>query len=441
MSYQAIITPIVNVREHPQADRLNLGTASGYQVVIGKDVEEGTLGVFFASDGQLSLEMAANNNLHRHTELNIDPKAKAGFFDDNRRIRAQKLRGAISDGFWTELKALEWTGVELSTLKAGQLIDTLNGKPVCNKYITKATRLARSKSAKNSKMNQRKQSFPQFKEHFDTQKLRMAIAFIPEGAVLSCTEKVHGTSARTGYLPQELPMNWFKNLWNKTLGRFGVEFVNSKYEYVSGSRRVLIDTDKPDQGFYEGKKFRQIAHKMISDNLHKGETVYYEIVGYDDGGSSIMGSHKVSDKELKKKYGSSMTYSYGCQPVKPGTENAELPFKIFIYRITITTLDGSITEVPWHQMVTRCKEMNIPVVPQLKEPFIYDGDKDKLMKLCEELSQGSSTLDSSHIKEGVVIRVEAPSLDKHYKYKSWHFCDLEGIAKNSNNYIDQEEIS
>lgn len=38
MAYEAIITPIVNIRNHPNADRLNLGTAAGHQVIVSKDM-------------------------------------------------------------------------------------------------------------------------------------------------------------------------------------------------------------------------------------------------------------------------------------------------------------------------------------------------------------------------------------------------------------------
>jgi len=72
MSYEAIVAPIVNVREHPNADRLNLSTAAGHNVVISKDTEEGTLGIFFPSDGELGHEMCYENNLYRHTEYNKD---------------------------------------------------------------------------------------------------------------------------------------------------------------------------------------------------------------------------------------------------------------------------------------------------------------------------------------------------------------------------------
>lgn len=51
---QAIITT-VKVRPHPNADRVQLADAGGYQVVVGLDVRDGDLGVLFPPDSQVSL--------------------------------------------------------------------------------------------------------------------------------------------------------------------------------------------------------------------------------------------------------------------------------------------------------------------------------------------------------------------------------------------------
>jgi len=435
VNYQAIVAPITNIRNHPNADRLNLGTAAGFQVVISKDMEENTLGIFFPSDGQLSFEMCRENNLHRHVELNIDPKAKAGFFDDNRRIRAQKLRGEISEGFWVELDVLKWTGISIDKLKSGNLIDELNSKPICNKYYTPATmRMMGQGKGKNSKRGFRPESFPYFKEHWHTNKLRMMIGHISEGAILSISEKVHGTSARTGRMIQRKKLNWSKRLWNNTIGKLGLQFNDETWRYVSGSRKVVLDPKKTEElGFYSGKKFRSIIHQKISNTgLHKGETIFYEIVGYDDTGGLIMKAHTLTDKEMIQHYGNRMPYTYGCQSEE---------CKVLVYRITQASSDGCITELSWNQMTNRCNQLGFEPVPQLAKPFIYDGYRMKLFEFCEELSQGNSTLDDSHIREGVVVRVEDIGIDTHYKYKSYWFADLEGIQKNSDDYVDIEEIS
>ena len=196
MSYKALITPVVNVRDHPNADRLNLGTCSGFQVVLSKDIEEGTLGVFFGCDGKLSDEMLKMNNLFRHDYLNHDPEAKAGFFDDNGRVRVQKFKGENSDGFWCPLRHLEWTGVPLSTLLKGDKVDVLCGHRICEKYYTPATERAMigrqgKQSTKGPKL---KDLYPTFREHYDTSKLRNSIGTIPndQRAIVYITEKCHG---------------------------------------------------------------------------------------------------------------------------------------------------------------------------------------------------------------------------------------------------------
>lgn len=148
-----------------------------------------------------------------------------------------------------------------------------------------------------------------------------------------------------------------------------------------------------------------------------------------------MPPHEIEDKELKKQYGDQMIYSYGCAPNTPNVPK----FKVFVYRMTRTNEDGIKSEVPYHQLVSRCKELGLDIVPELKESFIYDGDKEKLYELCNSLAEGPSTLDPSHIKEGVVIRVEHPNQETNYKCKSFHFCMLEGIQKNNPEFVDEEE--
>ena len=167
--------------------------------------------------------------------------------------------------------------------------------------------------------------------------------------------------------------------------------------------------------------------------MFQGETLYFEIVGYKGPGSSIMGSHGIKDKSLKKKYGSEMTYSYGC-------DRDAGEYKILVYRITQQGHNGNTIELSQQQLQRRCDTLGLSVVPLIKGPFVYDGDLDALLSLCERESRGSSTLDEKHIREGVVLRIE----DQHstaMKYKSFWFCELEGIKKNDDNYVDPEEIA
>lgn len=433
MSYSAIIAPIQNLRPIEKADRLLAGTVAGFQVITSIDTVEGTVGVFFQEGGQLSLEYAKANNLHRHAELN-ENKDKTGLFDDNRRIRAQRLRGSISEGFWAELSTLKFTGANLEKLKVGDTFEELNKVPICNKYYTKATRNAMSGNGKTSKKGFKPNSIPTFKEHWDTKQLRFMIGNIPKNSIVSVSEKCHGTSGRTGYLSLHKNLNLFQKLWNRTIGKLGLSFEEEKYIYISGTRKVVLDPKRTiDTGYYSGKKFRINIHNKIKEaGLFKGETIFYEIVGYDEENQSIMPSHGITDKALKKKYGGRMTYAYGCLLGE---------YKVLVYRITRTTPDGHTLDLPWYQMVDRCEKLGLQPVPLLEGPFIYDGDVEALRMRCDSLSQGSSTLDASHIREGVVVRVEAPGGSTiGYKWKGYWFAELEGISKNSEDFVDPEEV-
>ena len=133
MSYSAIVAR-VNVRPHPNADRLQIGNVNGIQVIVGIDTQDGELGVYFPSDGQLSEEFAAANDLIRRK--NEDGTYSGGMFDVNRRVRAMNLRGIKSDGFWCPLDYFNFSAVSASMLKEGDSFTEINGIPICNKYVT-----------------------------------------------------------------------------------------------------------------------------------------------------------------------------------------------------------------------------------------------------------------------------------------------------------------
>lgn len=447
--YSAVIAKITNIRSHNNADRLNIGTVCGSQVIISKDVKEGTLGIFYSSDGQLSPIYCRENNLYSKKELNKDP-SKGGLFGNNRRVRAQKLRGEISDGFWVELSTLAFTGGDISSLKEHDELVEFNKIPICNKYQTEATlnnQKSKANQGKRSRKGHKPDSYPYFKEHWDTKQLGVNIHTIPENAILSISCKLHGTSARTSYALRRKELYGFKKFWNKTIGKLGPSFASEDWAYVSGTRRVVLNPKQlVDTGFYSGKKFRALIHQKIkSIGLHKGEEIFYEIVGYDDSGSPIMGRCGLSKEHAKNaglstkdrddfisQYGENIIYSYGCLPGE---------WKIYVYRITQTSDDGHVIELSLNQVKNRCKELGLDYVPILKDSFIYDGDKDKLLNLCKELAEGPDLIDPRHPREGVVVRIEAPGQDNHLKLKGFWFRVLEGLVKGEPTYVDEEEVS
>jgi hypothetical protein len=164
--------------------------------------------------------------------------------------------------------------------------------------------------------------------------------------------------------------------------------------------------------------------------LKKGETCYYEIVGYVSENIPIMNkcSNEKMDKEFIKQYGKETIFSYGCLPGQ---------FDIYVYRMSLTNEDGYEIDYDWEYVKTRCEEMNIKKVLQL-DKFIYDGNEEKLKEKVEKLVIGTDPIGKTHIKEGIVLRVDGNKW-KAYKHKSQEFKILEGILKTNDEIEDIEE--
>ena len=420
MNYAGIICKIVNLRAHPNADRIQLGTAGyGNQVVVGLSTQEGQLGIFFPPDGKLSLEMAEHNDLI--AKKNPDGTRSGGFFElPHLRIRAQNFRQARSDGFWIPISSLAWTGIDLASLKEGDLVDTLNGHCICEKYYTPAT--LRALQGKQGKV--RRGETLTFRKHPDTPQLRHVVNTIPPGAILWVTVKAHGTSHRMAHVLDEVALP----RWKQWINTMYPVFPTTGYTVLHGSRNVILESIQGSGG-YEGDAFRYKACQGIS--LRKGECLYMEIVGYANEQSLIMNPQPITDKQLKKRYGDSMRYTYGTLPGEQ---------KIYIYRIVQMNEDGHGVELSWLQVLARCKELGLQPVPPLAGPIIYDGNPHALMDRLELLAE-SDDRDTLHIREGLVLRIESEYGTTFAKLKNHTFLTLESIIKDNDSHVDQEEVA
>lgn len=434
VSYTGIVTKI-SVRPHPNADRLQIGTCCNSQVIVGLDTKEDDIGVYFAEDGQLSHEFTLANGLYSKSALEkldipFQPEQTFGFFSEKRRVRSQSFRGVKSEGFWVPLSYFTFLNTKGLELKEGYTFSELVGVPICQKYITKATRDASGKVGRKQRENK---CFP---KHDVSKKFKFVNRLIPDGAVCWITEKLHGTSGRYGYVLDETPLPGWKRFANRILPLFH----EREYRYLNGSKNVILEKTT-GAGWYGTNEFRYGAVEGIT--LHKGEILYFEIVGFyktqgDKDGHfhyrPIMDPQPILDlKDLKKTYGELMTYSYG---LKYGEAD------IYVYKIVRINEDGNAIDLGWNAVKARCKELGLKHVPELAGPFIHKLDRDDPTDtLVEALTLGPSTLDATHIREGVVLRTEAPEGVDYVKNKSWEFGVLEGYIKDSDTYVDTEEAS
>ena len=419
--YEAYITILKNVRKHNNADKLKVGECFGNQVVVDLNYQEGDVGIYFPTDGKLGKEFAEVNNLLRKKDENGNNIG--GYLDpDKRNIKAIKLRGEKSDGLFLPLKSLEQF-CDISKLNVGDRITTLYGTLICEKYIPRTNK----RTTNNNKVSKKKKKiveFPLFAEHVDTEQLDYNLEEFKQGDTVYLTIKMHGTSQRTGLLPKENNKNILSKLKNK--------YFKTKYDTVTGTRRVVIDSFEKDTGFYGNDKFREQWHKFFKERLQKGEEVYYEVVGYVNENTPIMpdgNNKKIQDKEFTKKYGDITRFSYGC----------ETGFcQAYVYRMTMTNEDGYVVEYPWELVKTRCEEMGIPTVLEV-DKFLFTTKEDLLERVNKYLDI-PDPIGKTHIAEGIVARIDNRKTFKAFKKKGFYFKVLEGIIKDTAESPDMEEI-
>lgn len=456
--YQAYITTIKNLRPHPNADRLDLGECFGNTVCIGHgDFAEGDLVVYFPVDGQLSEEFCAQHNLVRRKD---DAGNNIGGYLDpaKRNVKAISLRGEKSDGLVMPLKSLEYTGVDIRSLEVGFCFTAVNGKEICCKYIPRRPNCAAAGGA-NRTRKKKVPTAPLFAEHADTEQLAYNLSAFRPGDEIEITLKMHGTSQRTGYLP--VLQGYRRSILDRLFRREGEPIYD--YGYVSGTRRTVLEDF--DGGYYGSNEFREIHSKQFEGKLWKGETVYYEVVGFTTSGAPIMGdgSNEKLGKDFVKQYGKTTTFSYGCDP-HPSSfamtqstvelcghdipcvhaeAKTELPQSdCYVYRMTMTNPDGQVVEYTPDFMRYRCEQMGVKTVPVFCKCIIPDepsyqhngvelanGDAGEYIKNMAELYyDGPDPVGKTHVREGVVVRIVNRPKFTAFKHKNFAFKVLSGIA-------------
>lgn len=417
MAHKAIVAKITEVIEIQGADNIHVAKVLGESVVVSKEWGVGFLGVLFPVDVQLSEGFTSNNNLYRHSELNKDTSVK-GFFDDNRRVRAQPFLKVKSEGFFTTLSSLDYLGA--NTLKLGDVFDELNGKKVCEKYYSEDAKIKKGNaSVKKVKQN----SVPFFEKHVDSEQFKHYAQNIPKGALLSFHAKVHGTSARMSNTQV------IKNLpkWKEIINKVVPIFPTTEWDYVVGTRNVII-SDTSKDGFHGSESFRFSVMDEIKPFLDKGMTVFGEIAGYANQ-KTIMPDHSVEvlkDKAFTKKYGKTVSYKYGCK---------DHEYRFHVYRITYTNAEGVNVDFSQKQLEKWCDSRGILRTLDVHDQVIYDGDIESLRNLVSELTERPDVLtedyiDPSQVSEGIIIRVDNGNMKPDFfKSKSYAFRCMEGLCK------------
>lgn len=437
---KAIIVKLKDIKEHPNADNVKLTNVFGNQIVIGKNYKEGDTGVFFEVETQLSKDFCKFNNLYSDSKKNFDTDKK-GYFGDNRKVRAQNFRGEKSEGYFVPLSYLNYLFNEsnedpvndaLIFLIEGTEFDELYGEKICSKYVNPNYK---KECIVGSKKKDLGQLLPNFREHFDTKQFYKEFHKVinkNEQLLFYITEKLHGTSARVGNTVVINKPKWWE-FWKSS---------KKEYKNVVGSRKVIKsigDVAINGNGYYGDFDIWTDSANMFKNKLRQGETVYYEIVGFLNEDKSIMGEYsneklkpllsKENYEEVIKEYGEKTIFSYNSIPGK---------YRIFVYRISMTSPDGIEYDLTWQQVKDRCKSLGVDYVPELYTGLV--GDIKYLSDLVSHFTEIASTNFKEHIKEGICVRIE--TADKQpiiLKNKSFVFKVLEGIITDEVADIEEQQ--
>ena len=432
------VVKVEKLRPHTNADRLQVATFFGNDTCVGLDVKIGDIGVYFPTDLQLDYDFCVQNHLLRKL---IDGTPDKGYMDPNKRnVSTIKLRGEKSDGIYVNISDFDYCFDDDASkyLKIGDTISVVNGHSICQKYIPHSNKRTGHPTDGNRTRKKKAPIAPLFTEHADTEQLAYNLGAFQAGDQIEITLKMHGTSQRTGYLP--VFKGYKRSLWDKIMKRDGTPIY--EWGYVSGTRRTVLENF--DGGFYGSNLFREQHSKFFEGKLHKGEEVYYEVVGFTDTGAPIMASasnKKLNDKAFIKQYGETTTFSYGCEPAQS---------ELYVYRMTMTNEDGDIVEYTPDFMRYRCEQMGCKCVPVMYKGFIPDEINGEIhmnnftpgewiMSIAEQYYAGPDPIGKTHTREGVVVRIVNKPKFCAYKHKNFEFKCLEGLVKAEAETPDMEE--
>ena len=465
------VVKVKELRPHMNADKLQIAKFFDCETCVGLDVKLGDMGIYFPSGLQLSEEFCAQNNLVRRKDET--GKNVGGYLEpDKRNIKTIRLRGEPSDGIFMTLDSVAYTGVDMSLLTEGAVIHELNGHEICDKYIPKVKAHNEFNGPNRTRKNKPKSIpiAPLFNEHADTEQLAYNLNAFKPGDEIEITLKMHGTSQRTGYLPVFKGMK--RTFWDKLFRRPGKPIYD--WGYVTGTRRTVLDNF--DGGFYGSNEFRESHAKFFEGKLHKGEEVFYEVVGFTTSGAPIMGSvsnKKLNDKEFERQYGPTTVFSYGCEPTGQRKKFYRDEISVFsipepvpqsdfyVYRMTMTNEDGNVVEYTPDYMRYRCEQMGCKTVPVFEQFRIPDSNDRNIlylnsegvidyvtktpgewvMEAAETYCDGPDPIGKTHVREGVVVRiVNRPSFTA-YKHKNFVFKCLSGIITEEATNVADADIA
>ena len=433
------LSKVVGINEftshpNPEVTKMKVAHVEGYSICVGINEQPG-LYVYFPTLSQLNPQLLEYLNLYSDKELNRNPEEKPGFFGKNGRVKSIKLKGLPSEGFLLPFTCLQsWildsVNIELPEQEDGIEFDEVehNGKTfwVSKKY-TVPTKIISSRNHNFNKRDKKLKKFNRIREdqfhfHYDTILIKKCPNVISPDNIIHISSKWHGTSGISSYVLCHKPLNW-----KQKIAKWLTGYSFDDYDYIYASRTVIKNkyiNKEVTKGYYNCDVWAE-ADKVLRPFLEKGMTAYFEIVGFLPTGKYIQ-----------------KNYDYGCIPPKNEVDYKEgINFKIYIYRITTTNVEGYIHEWSAHEVQLWCKKNGLRPVIEFYYGYAKDLYKDLasdehwaehfLQRLADDknffMEENSPDCKNKVPHEGIVIKKE-DGIAHAWKLKSFAFLNKEQQA-------------
>ena len=402
-NYACTVVEVNQLFEIENSDKLARAVILGNNIVVPKTTVLGEKMLYFVSGTQLSHEYCYRNNLYAEKGTNYDPEATGYISNRQRRVKALKLRGVISDGMLMPMSSLKPFLEEgsIKALNVGDEFTDINENSLCEKFIVKAPDVKTAAPKERGKKVKLKDLIieNQFHFHSDTAHFAKNVHKFEANDLVCITRKRHGSSFIVAHVKLHKTLSFVEKL----LLKLGVDINTEHYGYVYSSGKPKSQTPKgvvsdqidwktTNKSFYEKNDIWAKALAQTKHSLEKGISIYGEITG-----EGIQGAG----------------YTYGRD------------YALHVYRITQTGADGHVYEFGWEELKAYCAKYGLEHVEEyyfgkLKD-FPYFSD-DLLGVLSEQYLNKSYS--DCKIDEGICIRNFSKG-GEIYKYKSPNFLKVE----------------
>lgn len=342
-TYKVPLTKILEVMDHPNADRLDIISVYGFQVISKKgQYKVGDEVLYVPIDSILSPEL----------ECHLFPTSSKIKLHHNR-VKQIRIRKVASQGMLISKEDVKivynFTPKKLED-DYSKKIKISKYEPPKPKYQAQGANKRKEKPLENNN----------FHKYNGLTNIKWSPLMFKEGEIVIYQEKIHGTNSRAGKVPFVA-----NTIWKKIKKLFKL---TPAFEFCYGSNNVQLQRRQGWTGFYGDNLYERVFESInVVDKLEDGEIIYGEIYG--DG--------------IQK------NYQYGLKGEA----------KFILFDVKIINKDGTHSWLSPNKVITFAKERGLDVVPEVYRGPFLGIDHVKSFTLG-----GSLLAPCQKVREGIVVK-------------------------------------